>query len=426
MVTSRNAHPDQHAPHDDGGVYERPPRPLPTPRRIIADFGTSYATNGLIGLIFSASGPVAVILAAGAAGHLDRAVLSSWIFGVFALNGALTILASWVYRTPLAFAWTIPGTVLVGSSLQHLSWPEVLGAFVVTSVLITAIGLTGQVRRVMSALPQPIVMAMVAGVFMQFGINIFRSMDDDPGIAVPIVVVFVVLLAYRRLGRFIPPIIGALVAGALAVAVSGRFHLTAAPTTWLATPALQAPQFSIQACLELVIPLAITVIVVQNGQGTAVLESAGHRTPVNVVTIACGVFSGLAAAVGAVSSCLAGPTNALLVAGGQRERQYTAALTFGILAIVVGLAAPLFVELMLATPAAFVAAVGGLALLGALQNAFRTAFSSQCTLGALVTLLVTISGVDLLNIGAAFWGLLAGLLVAWAVEREDVRPARAG
>ena len=112
----------------DPGLIERPPRPLTGPGRLRRDLGLLYAANGLIGLIFSATGPVAVILAVGTAGGLSPAELASWIFGVFFLNGLLTVLASWLYRQPLAFFWTIPGTVLVGPALTHLSWPEVVGA----------------------------------------------------------------------------------------------------------------------------------------------------------------------------------------------------------------------------------------------------------------------------------------------------------
>src|SRR6476660_725573 len=140
--------------------FERPPWPPAGPRRLIGDLGGTSVANGLIGLIFSATGPVAVILAAGSAGGLSPAQMASWIFGVFFLNGILTALASWLYRQPLAFFWTIPGTIIVGGSLTHLSWPEVLGAFLVTGLLILTLGLTGRVRQVMAMLPMPIVMAM--------------------------------------------------------------------------------------------------------------------------------------------------------------------------------------------------------------------------------------------------------------------------
>jgi benzoate membrane transport protein len=399
------------------------PRPLAGPRTLRADFGASYTANGLIGLIYAATGPVAVILAVGTQGGLSQAEISSWIFGVFLLNGILTVLMCWLYRQPLAFFWTIPGTVLVGPALGHLSFAEVIGAFFATGALILVLGLTGWVRRAMDLIPMPIVMAMVAGVFLRFGTGLVEALGDVV-VTVPMVVVFLVLSTWAWLGTRIPPILGALVVGAVAVAVSGRFN--PGPTTgWIAAPGLQTPQWSLQATIELVVPLAITVLVVQNGQGIAVLRSAGHAAPVNAVTLACGLWSMLAAAVGSVSTCLTGPTNALLVASGERSRHYTAGICCGLLAILFGLFAPLFTTLMLATPPAYIATLAGLAMLRVLQASFVTAFATRFTLGALVTFIVTVSDVTVLNIGAAFWGLVAGLLVSLLLERphfaESVR-----
>ncbi len=400
-------------------LIERPVRPLTGPRRLLHDLGAAYAANGLIGLIFAATGTVAVILAVGAQGGLTQEQLASWIFGAFFLNGILTILACWLYRQPLAFFWTIPGTVLVGPALGHLSWPQVVSAFFVTGLLITVLGLTGWVRRAMAAIPMPIVMAMVAGVFLRFGIDLVRSLREDIVVAGPMVALFLLLSALPALGRRLPPIIGALIVGGVVVALTGRFQPESGGAEWFAAPVFQVPQWSLQAMLELVIPLAITVLVVQNGQGVAVLRSAGHTPPINVITIACGVWSLLAAAVGTVSTCLTGPTNALLAASGERSRHYTAGIVCGLLAMLFGLLAPLFTRLMLATPAAFIATLGGLAMLRVLQSAFVTAFSSRFTLGALVTFVVTVSDVKILNIGAAFWGLVAGFAVAWLLERVD-------
>lgn len=401
--------------------FERPTGTRPSPSSMLRDAGGTYLANGLIGLIFAASGPVAVILAAGAAGDLTTAQLSSWIFGVFVLNGVLTVVASWVYQMPLGFAWTIPGTVLVGSALAHLRWAEVVGAFLLTGLLIVLVGLTGRVRQAMSAIPMPIVMGMVAGVFLQFGLDVVGAVGADPWVAVPIVVAFFALQCHQTVSRRVPPIIGAFVVGAMAVAATGSFHIDTPASSIVAVPVFTVPEFTVRAAMELVVPLAITVIVVQNGQGVAVLRGAGHRPPVNVITVASGLWSALAASVGAISSCLTGPTNALLVAGGRRDRQYIAALTFGVLAIVIGVFAPVFVTLMQAMPAAFIATVGGLALLGALQGAFRGAFGSRFTMGALVTFLVSVSDLTVLNIGSAFWGLVAGMAVSWVVERNDFR-----
>jgi hypothetical protein len=115
---------------------------------------------------------VAVILAVGTQGGLSPAELASWIFGVFFVNGLITILFSWLYRQPLAFFWTIPGTVLVGQSLTHLSFPQIVGTFYATGLLMFVLGSTGSVKRVMELVPLPIVMGMVAGVFLRFGLDL--------------------------------------------------------------------------------------------------------------------------------------------------------------------------------------------------------------------------------------------------------------
>lgn len=398
--------------------FELPTRPFPGLRRLARDVGARYVANGFIGLVFAATGPVAVILAVGQQGGLSRAQIASWLFGVFFLNGILTVLACWSYRQPLGFFWTIPGTVLVGPALTHLAWPEVVGAFVATGVLILVLGLTGWVRRIMDWLPMPIVMGMVAGVFLGFGLKLVRAVVSDIAIAGPMVALFLVLSWRAALGRWLPPIIGALLAGALAVALSGRF--TPGPVTEvIASPVFPAPQWSWQAMLELVVPLTITVLVVQNGQGVAVLRSAGHKAPVNTSAVLCGAWSVLTSFVGAVSTCLTGPTNALLAASGERSRHYTAGIWCGLFAVVFGLLAPLFTQWMLGASGAFIAALGGLAMLRVLQNSFVSAFRGRFTMGALVTFVVTVSGVQVMSISSAFWGLLAGLVVSWMLERND-------
>ena len=162
MIAARRGRPD---------LIERPPRPLAGPGRLLRDLGPLYAANGLIGMIFSATGPVAVILAVGTAGRLSPA--------------------------ELAF-WTIPGTVLVGPALGHLSFAEVVGAYYATGLLMLVLGLSGWVRRAMAAVPMPIVMAMVAGVFLRFGTDLVHAMRDDLAIAGPMVLAFLLASVWPR------------------------------------------------------------------------------------------------------------------------------------------------------------------------------------------------------------------------------------
>jgi benzoate membrane transport protein len=180
------------------------------------------------------------------------------------------------------------------------------------------------------------------------------------------------------------------------------------------------PVFSWQAMVELVIPLAITVLVVQNGQGFAVLTAAGHRPPMNAIASACGVGSIVSGFTGSVSSCLTGPVNAIISGSGEKHRHYTAGVMVGMLALLFGAMSTTFTSLLLATPPAFIAALGGLAMLRVLQTAFTVSFGSgKFAFGALVTFLVTVADVAIFNIGAAFWGLVLGFAVSWLLERKD-------
>jgi benzoate membrane transport protein len=391
--------------------------PLPRPRRVAADFGASYAAAAFVAFLFAASGPVAIILSVGARGGLSESDIASWIFAAFCLNSVISIAFTIAYRQPLVFLWSIPGAVLVGPALGHLAFPEVIGAFLATGALMLLLGLSGWVRRAMEAVPMPIVMAMVAGVFLRFGIDLVLAFRDELWIALPMTVAFFIFMT-RRVERFVPPLIAALVIGAAAITFLGTFKPPAGALFTLAAPNLYVPQFSWAAMVELVVPLAITVLVVQNAQGIAVLAGNGHKAPINAITAACGVGSIVTGLFGAVSTCLTGPVNALLSSSGEKHRHYTGALLFCLLALAFGLLAPFFTRILLATPPAFIATLAGLAMLRILQTAFTASFSGRFSFGALICFLVTVADVAILRIGAPFWGLVLGLAAAWLLERR--------
>ena len=386
----------------------------------MADFGGTYAASALVGFIFATTGPVAILLAIGAQGGLTESDLSSWIFGAFFVNGLISIAFCLFHRQPLVFFWSIPGTVLVGPALGHLSFPEVIGAFIATGVLMLILGLSGWVRRCTEAAPMPIVMAMVAGVFLRFGTGLVYAVRDDIAVAAPMVLAYVVLSFWKKLERIVPPLIGALLVGIVSIVLLEKFQ-SEGKAMILTFPNLYQPAFSWQAMIELVVPLAITVLVVQNGQGFAVLSAAGHKPPIDAIAVACGAGSIVTAFVGSVSTCLTGPVNAIISSSGEKHRHYTAGVLVGLLALMFGLLSPLFVRLLLSTPPAFIAALGGLAMLRVLQTAFGVAFGGKFSLGALVTFLVTVADVPIFNIGAAFWGLVIGFAISWLLERSDFK-----
>ena len=386
----------------------------------LKQFPLNEVANALVALLFAASAPVAIILSAGSRGGLDEVALASWIFAAFAVNGAITIGMSLAYRQPLAFFWTIPGTVLVGAGLQTLTISELIGAYLLTGLMLLTLGLTGWIKLAMERLPMPIVMGMVAGVFVEFGLDWIRAFETDFFLVAAMTAVFFALAAIPNAQQFMPPMIGVLMIGILVL-----FLQDSAVTTQpydgpvLAAPRLFLPEFSLAATLELVLPLTITVIATQNAQGIIILRSAGHSPPVNSLTAMCGAGSLVAALFGCVSTCLTGPSNALLVSSGAKERQWIGGVILGVIAILFGAFAPAVTNLLIATPTAFLSTLAGLALLRTLQSAFQTSFGEGFTSGALVAFLVTFAGLPILNIGSPFWGLVFGVITSLLIERQS-------
>lgn len=391
-------------------------------------FSWVHLSNAFIALLFAGSAPVAIILGVGVSGGLSQSDLSSWIFGAFTLNGVLTIAMSILYRAPLAFFWTIPGTVLVGPALKHLSLSDIIGAYHATGLLLLVLGLTGTVRRVMIYLPLPIIMGMVAGVFIRFGLRWLESFEKDIWIALPMTAAYFTLGSAPKLQKRVPPMIGVLVVGVIVLALRvntvqpsanlGSNHLGEI----IVTPRLYLPTFSWRAFVELVLPLSITVIAAQNAQGIAILQAREYQPPVNSITTACGLGSLGAALCGCVPSCLTGPCTAILVSSEQRAGEFVAAVALGLFALIFGLFSPLFTTLMLSTPPAFIATLAGLALLKVLQNAFQTSFRDRFSLGALIAFMVTLADQTLLSIGAPFWSLLFGWTASRLLEHADLTP----
>lgn len=398
---------------------ERAVLPLVGPRRVLADLGGEYVASAVVAFLFACTGPVAIILSVAQGGGLSEADIASWIFGGFFLNSLITIAFSLAYRQPLVFLWSIPGSVLLGPALGHLGFPEVVGAFLATGVLMLALGLSGWVRKAMDAVPMPIVMAMVAGVFLRFGLGLVHAFVDDLTLALCMTLAWLGFTGISKFGRVVPPLIAALVIGVVVMMLEKTFKPTGGALFAIVTPHFYAPRFSWNAMVELVLPLAITVLTVQNAQGIAILTAAGHKPPTNAITAACGLGALVSGLVGAVPTCLTGPVNAVITSSGEKPRHYTAALVVALLAMAFGLLAPLFTRLLLATPPAFIAALAGLAMLRVLQTAFQISFRDRFSFGALICFLVTVADVPILHIGAPFWGLVFGLATSRILEREN-------
>ncbi|WP_052012267.1 benzoate/H(+) symporter BenE family transporter [Alicyclobacillus hesperidum] len=377
-------------------------------------------TNGLIAWLFGATGPLLIVLQAAAQGHLQETETTSWIFGIYVIPGCLTLLQALLFRQPIGFAFSIPGAVLVGQTLAHHSFSEVIGAYLITGAVIFILGITGVVDRLMRVLPIPVMMGMVSGVLLPFGVGLFQAVRTEPLVNGVPLLVFMVFHLTPRLAKKFPPILAAILATALTLVVARQVHFAGAPVS-LAKPHFYLPAWNGGAISQLVLPLVLTVVAIQNAQGIAVLQSEGYQPPVNSMTRWSGIGSIINGLFGAHTACVAGPMTALLTGeeSGDPDQKYSAAVVLGILSIVFGLFAPIAASIPHAVPQSTISMLGGIAMISVLTDALKMSFGGGFKKSALFSFLITVSGVSVLHIGSPFWGLVGGVCASYVLDRDD-------
>lgn len=402
-------------------VLERPsplPRGFPTFWQAL---DRQTITAGTVGMLFATTGPLALLLTVAQAAGLTTDEVIGWIFAGYAIGGVLSIVFSYAYRQPIGLAWSIPGTAMLLAAVDHLSFSEAVGAYLVCGVIMTFLGLSGWIGWLTERVPVPVVMGMVAGIFLPIGRGMVTSFADAPIIAGATIAGFVLVAATPPIAKQFPPMLGALVTGVLAVIFTGAFNSAELGGDWIARPEMRAVTFSVAGMVELVPPLLISVIAIQNLQGFTVLRQAGHKPPINALTVACGYGTLAMGAFGSVPACVTGPVNAVLVGARPPAARWAGGVVFGVLIGLFGLFAPLTTAVASGLPLTFIAVLGGLAMLPVLNTSFSAAFNGKAPMGALVAFLVTVSGVQILNIGAAFWGLVFGYAITILLERVGRR-----
>ena len=358
-------------------TLEAPRQGLPGWAHARAAFDRHAVTNGIAAMLMACTGPLVIMLSVGVAAKMTPQDMSTWIFAGYAFGGVFSIAFSLIYRMPMGMCWTIPGIILLGNALGHMSFAETVGALYVTAGLLLVLGLSGWVRRITDFIPLNIVMAMVAGVFLPFCLKIVTGFTDDWLISLTTVVAFVFVSLVPVLARNLPPVLAALAVGAAVAVATDQVAFKEPLRLAIADPIFYAPVFSWRAVVELVIPMAITVVGIHNAQGFAISRDNGYDPPINTLTTACGVGSVIFAVFGCVSTCVTGPANGILNSSGDPAKRYMGGVVFGVLILIFGLFAPVAAQLTLALPAAFVALLGGLAMFHVLRGAFVSAFSGR-------------------------------------------------
>ena len=386
----------------------------PSRMSFLKDVSLSTVFAGAVTVMVGFTSSVAVVFHAAQSAGADAAQMASWIWALGLGMGITCMALSWRYRQPVVTAWSTPGAAMLITAASGMPMAEVIGAFVVSSLLVVAVGFSGVFERFMHRIPLPLAAGMLAGVLLRLGLDVFVTMSQQW--ALPLLMTLVYLLARRWQPRY--AVVMALLAGTALAAWQGEVHWQNIDWQW-AQPVWVTPAFSVAAMIGMALPLFIITMAAQNIPGVAAMRAHGYAPPLSPVMGWIGVVNVLLAPFGAFALNLAAITASICSgeeAHPDKDKRYTAAICAGIFYMLMGLAGASVVSLFAALPKALVMVIAGLALFGTIANALANSLNDIATREpAFITFLVTASGFGLWGISAAFWGLVAGA-IAWALS----------
>ncbi len=377
-------------------------------RSLVADFSLPALVAGFVTVLVGYTSSAAIVFQATQALGASAAQVASWMWALGLGMGLTCIALSLRYREPVVTAWSTPGAAMLITSAAGVPMAEAIGGFVVCAVLLTLAGFTGAFERVMSRLPLSLASGMLAGVLLRFGLDVFGAMQTELALVLPMFVAYLVLRRLRP--RY--AVVGALALGVAIAGARGALRLDAVELA-LATPLWTTPRVSIAALFGIALPLFVVTMASQNIPGVAVMRASGFHAPVSPLVGWTGAATVVLAPFGAFALNLAAITAAICMGREAHEdpqRRYVAAVCAGGFYLLLGVFGATVAALFAALPQPLVLAIAGLALLGTIGNGLAAALASDDEREpALVTFLVTASGVAFAGVGSAFWGLVAGL-----------------
>jgi len=389
-------------------------------------FSLANMTAGFVGVLVGFTSSAVLVFQAATIAGAAPAEISSWLLSL-GLGIAVTCIGlSLRYRVPILTGWSTSGAAVLITSLSGVSMPEAIGAFIFAALLTILSGVTGLFERVMTHIPRSLTSAMLAGILLHFGMNIFVSMQDQFSLVGAMFVIY--LVGKRLLPRYV--IVLVLLSGILIAWAEGLFHLETVHLTFSA-PIFTVPIFSLPILISVGIPLFIVTMTSQNIPGTAVIYNSGYTPPISPLISWTGLTTLLLAPFGCYGICLAAITAAICTgkeADINPANRYKATVFAGICWIFIGIFSATVVALFSAFPKALVLAVAGLALLTTIGNSLKVALEEENQREpALITILVSASGISIFGVGAAFWGLVAGvialLLLNWRKKEALISPS---
>ncbi|MCQ6275928.1 benzoate/H(+) symporter BenE family transporter [Bacillus sp. V3B] len=374
---------------------------------------------GLVAGIFGLSAG-AIFLSAGTAGGLGTDFIMIWVTSFYLINGLFGILVPAYYRLPIPMANSIPGALLFVAIIPVVGVGPALGATLIAGFLSFLVGLSGAMKHVMRFTPAPIVMGMIGGVLLKFGLNLVEPFES--AIVPAIIMIGAFALTMKFLPKF-PAVLGALIAGIIYLLVIG---VSFADVEFaIDYPRFVLPEFSLYAFLAYGLPLTIILIGVETPAGVGLVKSGGYKeVPANGITAINGFATMVSAFFTLHSTCIAAPMTGICASrdAGDRDKRWVAAVIVGIIFVSSAVFYSGIIAIFGATPPYFVAIIAGLALAKVLASAIGTAVGGEThQLGGLFAFLIAASGIQLFSIGASFWALVFGIAISLLVETKDFK-----
>ncbi len=373
------------------------------------DLSLPSFTAGFVAVLVGFTSSVAIVFQAALGFGATPAQITSWMWALGIGMGLCSALPSLWLRKPVMIAWSTPGAAVLAVVATGFNMSDAIGAFMVSAVLITLCGVTGLFEKLMHRIPVAIASALLAGVLARFGLQGFVAAQT----ALPLVVLMLAayLLGKRFLPRYAVPL--TLLVAIVYVVARGQFNVALLQFS-LAVPVFTAPSFSLSATVSLALPLFIVTMASQNLTGVAAIRAAGYDMPLSKIISMTGVATFLLAPFGCFALNLSAITAAICMgkeAHPDPARRYTAAVTCGAIYIGIGLFGAIVTALLAAFPKELIAAIAGLALLGTISSGLVSALADEKHReAAIITFLVTLSGLVIAGVGSAFWGVVAGTL----------------
>jgi len=388
-------------------------------QKLIQDFSVPAVFAGFITFLIGISvSAVLVIQGAQTLGATPEQI-SSWLWALGLSIGVSGLVLSWKYRYPVATAWSTPGIALIIATGSHYSLSAAIGAFIVCGILTAFVGFSGLFQRLLSKIPMSLSCAMLAGILLKFGIQLFTDLQQSWAFILTLLAIY--LIAKRLWPRYC--IVLTVVAAMILCPVFMPFQFP--HLSWsLAKPVWITPEFSASTILGLALPLFIINMSSQFLPGIGMIKSYGYQPHTNSLVGWIGVSQTILAPFGAFSVCLAAISAAVSLddqVHPDPKRRYIAGMSCGLFYILMGLFATTLTGLLMAFPKIFIVTLAGIALLGTISHNIAIAFKEpQDREPALLTFLMSASGVQFFGIGSAFWGLLLGIVVAIILNHRKV------